>query len=99
MKKLLVAAFSAVVFLGTSTTTFANETVNYEDQTADTRKDIKLEELPDAVKQALAADKDFTPQSAAVTRADGKVTYEVKGMKGEQAVTLYFSEDGSPVAR
>lgn len=102
MKKLLVAAFGAVVLLGiTGTTTFANEIAIYEDQKADTRKDIKVEELPDAVKKALASEdhKDFNPQSATLVITAGKTTYEVTGIKAEQTVTLYFAENGSPIVK
>lgn len=101
MKKVIIAAFSAIVLGGAATSTIASVHAVYQDQNTDNRVVIKLEELPDAVKNALSGDqyKDFTAQSAAVIKSDDKVIYVVSGTQNGQPTTLHFAEDGSVIAK
>jgi hypothetical protein len=100
MKKLMLSmAFLAVA--GT-VTVYAN---NKQDvaivQQQDEKKPVKVEELPDAVKAALAGDeyKEWKAEEAFhVKPAAGSEHYEIKLKKGEEAKTVKLDKDGKVVA-
>lgn len=70
-------------------------------QIQDEKKPVKVEELPDAVKAALAADdyKDWKAEKAFwVKPASGSEYYEIELKKGEEAKTVKLDKDGKVVA-
>lgn len=100
MKKLMLSmAFLAVA--GT-VTVYANQKQNVAIvQIQDEKKPVKVEELPDAVKAALAADdyKDWKAEKAFwVKPASGSEYYEIELKKGEEAKTVKLDKDGKVVA-
>lgn len=100
MKKLMLSmAFLAVA--GT-VTVYANQKQNVAIvQIQDEKKPVKVEELPDAVKAALAADdyKDWKAEKAFMVKpASGMEYYEIEMKKGEEAKTVKLDKDGKVVA-
>ncbi|WP_298740486.1 hypothetical protein [uncultured Chitinophaga sp.] len=100
MKKLMLSmAFLAVA--GT-VTVYANNKqdvaiVNFQDE----KTPVKVEELPDAVKAALAGDdyKEWKAEKAFMVKpASGAEYYEVELKKGEEAKTVKLDKDGKVVA-
>ena len=100
MKKLMLSmAFLAVA--GT-VTVYANQKQNVAIvQIQDEKKPVKVEELPDAVKAALAADdyKEWKAEKAFwVKPASGMEYYEIELKKGEEAKTVKLDKEGKVVA-
>lgn len=100
MKKLMLSmAFLAVA--GT-VTVYANNKqdvaiVKFQDE----RKEVKVEELPDAVKAALAGDdyKEWTAEKAFMVKpASGAEYYEIGLKKGDEMKTVKLDKDGKVVA-
>ncbi|MFD1628656.1 hypothetical protein [Pseudopedobacter beijingensis] len=63
------------------------------------RKEVKLDELPDAVKQTLTADifKEWIPQTAYVVNANGSEHYLIEVKKGEELRSIKIGTDGKVV--
>jgi hypothetical protein len=101
MKKLLGVAFCAFVWTGTTTVTFASATTTAQEQSTGARAEVKLEELPEAIKKALTTEeyKDFTAQTAAVTKSEDKAVFKIIGTKNGETVTIFLNEDGTPVQK
>jgi|SRR5690606_26644583 hypothetical protein len=61
--------------------------------------DVKLEELPEAVKTTLTADifKEWVPSSATLVTSDGKQHYQIEVKKGEETRAIKIGEDGKVV--
>jgi hypothetical protein len=100
MKKLMLSM--ALLAVAGTATVYANNTqdvaiVNFQDE----KKPVKVEELPDAVKAALAGDeyKEWKAEEAFMVKpASGAEHYEIKLKKGEEAKTVKLDKDGKVVA-
>ncbi len=101
MRKVFVVMLSTALIFGVQSQVMAQNTPQAQDQVKEEKKAITLEELPDAVKQALASDanKEFTAASAAVMVLEGTKIFEVTGTRGEQSEVLLFSEDGKQIVK
>lgn len=99
MRKVFVAMISAALIFGVQSQVMAQDVALTQEK--ETKKPVKLEELPEAVKQSLASDanKDFVAESATVINVEGKAIYEITGKRAGRAEVLLFAEDGTQVPR
>lgn len=100
MKKVLVAAI-AIAFTGIS---FAQDEVAVKTavevkEGAEKKVEVKLEELPAAVKETLASDnfKEMKAEKAFLVEGDAKY-YEIILAKGEERVVVKINEEGKILA-
>lgn len=100
MKKLMLSmAFLALAGVVTVNANNKQDVaiVNMQDE----KKPVKVEELPDAVKAALAGDdyKEWMAEKAYhVKPATGTEHYEIELKKGEEVKTVKLDKDGKVVA-
>ncbi len=98
MKKVIFAIVAGVMSVGAVNVASAQRvdasTSIAQDQ-ADEKVKIKVEELPDAIKTALASDsyKGWSADAAFYNKT--KDNYEVQVKKGTETKTLKFSKDGN----
>ncbi len=98
MKKVIFAVVAGVMSFGAVSVASAQRidapSAQSQDQ-ADEKVKIKIEELPDAVKTALASDsyKGWSADAAFYNKT--KDNYEVQVKKGTETKTLKFSKDGN----
>lgn len=96
MKKVIFAIVAGVMSFGAVNAVSAQSvsTPVAQDQ-ADEKVKIKVEELPDAIKTALASDsyKGWSADAAFYNKT--KDNYEVQVKKGTETKTLKFSKDGN----
>ncbi len=100
MKKLILsAAFFA--FAGVASVQASNIPASIQIVVQDSviKTPIKLEELPDAVKNALQSEpyKDWTPTAAFSVKDGDKSYFQVDVRKEEETSSLKFTADGKPV--
>lgn len=99
MNKVIIAAF-ALTFAGYTHANTPNPdtTIVANNENEDKRTPVKLEELPDAVKKALAGDAyaGWTPSAA--FWVEGKVSYyEIELSKGDDKSIVKFDKEGQLV--
>jgi len=96
MKKVIFAIVAGVMSFGAVSVASAQrlDAPVSQDQ-ADEKVKIKVEELPDAIKTALASDsyKGWSADAAFYNKT--KDNYEVQVKKGTETKTLKFSKDGN----
>jgi ribosomal protein L21E len=96
MKKVIFAIVAGVMSFGAVNAVSAQrlDAPVAQDQ-ADEKVKIKVEELPDAIKTALASDsyKGWSADAAFYNKT--KDSYEVQVKKGTETKTLKFSKDGN----
>jgi hypothetical protein len=106
MKKVIIASaalfFAAItnVHASATTTTGLEIITNAQQDTTEKRTPVIPTDLPDPVKQSLAAEdyKGWTPSSAFLVAKEDKEYYEVKLTKeGSEANKVKFSKDGKKV--
>jgi ribosomal protein L21E len=96
MKKVIFAIVAGVMSFGAvSAATAQRLTTPVSQDQADEKVKIKVEELPDAIKTALASDsyKGWSADAAFYNKT--KDNYEVQVKKGTETKTLKFSKDGN----
>lgn len=100
MKKVIFAIVAGVMSVGAVSVASAQRvdaatTTSTSQDQADEKVKIKVEELPDAVKTALASDsyKGWSADAAFYNKT--KDNYEVQVKKGTETKTLKFSKEGS----
>jgi hypothetical protein len=96
MKKVIFAIVAGVMSFGAVNVVSAQRvTTPVAQDQADEKVKIKVEELPDAVKTALASDsyKGWSADAAFYNKT--KDNYEVQVKKGTETKTLKFSKDGN----
>lgn len=89
-----------VAFAATATIAKPIQTTTIQIMVQDDRSPIKLEELPDAVKETLSSEEfaEWTPTEAfVITKKEGPKYYEVSLKKGEEVKVVNFSEDGKVI--
>lgn len=105
MKKFILSA--AIVALTTVAFAQNNETPSNQDQAqtaaaqdSSSSTPVKLEELPDAVKTALASDayKAWTPTEAFLVKENGKEYYQINVTKEEEKGSVKINADGTPAS-
>jgi len=97
MLSLMVLALAGVVTVNANSNQQGVAIVQQQDE----KVPVKVEELPDAVKTALAADdyKEWMPEKAFhVKPATGNEYFEVELKKGEETKTVKLDKDGKVVA-
>jgi hypothetical protein len=106
MKKLILSAaflaFASVATVKANNVTTplidtAQQLSNTAQQDSTTKTPVKIEELPDAVKTTLSADKykEWAPTAAfLVIGADKKEWYQIDVKKGEEVASLNVGKDG-----
>lgn len=93
----MVLALSGVVTVNANT----HQPAVVKAQLQDEKKEVKVEELPDAVKATLASDeyKEWQAQKAYMVKpGTGAEYYEIELKKGEEAKTVKLDKDGKVVA-
>jgi len=96
MKKVIFAIVAGVMsFSAVNVASAQRVTTPVSQDQADEKVKIKVEELPDAIKNALASDsyKGWSADAAFYNKT--KDNYEVQVKKGTETKTLKFSKDGS----
>lgn len=65
----------------------------------DADKEIKVSELPEAVKNALTSDayKGWEAKKAWIIEKDAKTLYQVEVVKGDETATLLFDKNGASI--
>src|SRR4051812_114414 len=104
MKKVIIASvalfFAAVINAQTSATVKSEQVASVQQDSTEKRTPVIPTELPEPVKQALAADdyKGWTPSSAFLVAKADKEYYEVKLTKeGSEANKVKLTKEGKKV--
>jgi hypothetical protein len=96
MKKVIFAIVAGVISLSAvNAQRVMSPDVQVSQDQADEKVKIKVEELPDAIKNALESDsyKGWSAEAAYYNKT--KDNYEVQVKKGTETKTLKFSKDGN----
>src|SRR5690606_15386954 len=102
MKKFILSAM-VLGFAGiaSSHANTLNTTVEISASAQDSvkRTEVKLEDLPEAVKTTLASDpyKEWTPTAAFHVKSDKNEYYEINVKKEEETGSIKLTADGKPV--
>jgi hypothetical protein len=97
MKKLIAVSMLVLVVCAVPMVQAKSVAVKTSINQADEKVKVKLEELPEAVKNALATDPFSAWKAESALLNKTKDHYEVEVKKGAEKRTLKFSKDGKAV--
>lgn len=98
MKKLILSAF-ALSLVAVTTVNAQASTATAAATVQDSKTPVKIEDLPEAVKNTLKADeyKESIPTSANLVKENGNEYYAIELKKGTETTTLKLDKEGKLV--